>query len=254
LSNEKLIRKQYEELIQIFPGLKLFEDTPGRWVIRGVLSFSAKYQDKTINDAFSMLITLPEDYPESPPIVQETGGRIPPDFHQYPDRTLCLGAPAEVWRRFKKDPRLITFVSTMVVEYLYGYAYYEKYGKLPFGELSHGSKGIREYYQEIFNTNDVMVVLSILKPMAEGNYRGHLPCPCGSGKISRKCHGTIILDLVKNQPKERFIRDFEIILYSLNKEEIERFDKNILPKPLSKILERNLDKMHRERAKLKKYQ
>jgi len=250
LSNrqETLIQKQFEELANIYSGLVLCEDVPGLWTIRGMLSFSATFQDETITEVFSVLIALPRDYPDSPPTVQETGGRIPADFHQYHDRTLCLGAPVEVSRRFKADPCLVTFVETLVVEYLYGYIYFEKFGEMPFGELSHGAKGIREYYQGLFKTDNVQIVLSLLKVMADGTYRGNQACPCGSGKILRKCHGPSMLDLVQQQPKERFLSDATNILYSMEKGEFEHFDWKLLPK----ALKRELDEMARERAKREK--
>ncbi len=243
-SNEAEIRRQFEELSETFPDLRLSEDKPGCRVIRGILYFSATFQGVTIADSFSILIMLPQDYPNSPPIVQETGSRIPADFHQYPDRTLCLGAPVEVWRRFKSDPRLITFVETLVVEYLYAYAYFEKFNKMPFGELPHGAQGIREYYHELFQTNDAHILLALLKVLADGTYRGHHPCPCGSGKILRKCHGPSMLELLKNQPKELFLKDAENIIYSMERNEFENFDWGLLPKKLK----RELDEMARERA------
>jgi len=245
---EALIRQQFEELAQTYSGLALCEDVPGRCAIRGMLSFSATAQDVTITDAFSILIMLPHDYPNSPPTVQETGGRIPANFHQYGDRTLCLGAPVEVWRRFKADPRLVAFVGTLVVEYLYGYAHLEKHGTLPFGELSHGCQGIREYYQDLFNTDDVQIALALLKLLADDAYRGHHACPCGSGRILRKCHGPVLLGLLEHQPKERFLRDTTNILYSLEKNEMEHFNWDLLPK----ALKRELDEMAREKAKREK--
>lgn len=244
---ETLIRKQFEELANIYSGLVLCEDAPGRWTIRGVLSFSATFQDVTITDAFSILIKFPKDYPDSPPTVQETGGRIPADFHQYPDRTLCLGAPVEVWRRFKAEPRLVTFVETLVIEYLYGYAYFEKYGEMPFGELSHGAQGIREHYQELLSRR-CSIVLALLKVMADGTYHGHQACPCGSGKILRKCHGPSMLELLKQQPKERFFSDASNVLYSLKESEMKNFDWALLPKALKK----ELDQIARERARREK--
>ena len=245
---ETLIRLQFEELVQSFPGLKLCQDTPGRWVIRGTLYFSATFRGVTISDTFSILILLPNGYPEFPPVVQETGGRIPANFHQYGDRTLCLGAPVEVNRRFKADPRLLSFVGTLVVEYLYGYAYFEKTGTLPFGELSHGCQGIREYYQETFSTDDVRIALALIKVLSDGAYRGHHACPCNSGKILRKCHGAVLLELLKHQHKERFLLDATNIIYSLNDDELADFNWDLLPKQLK----RELDAMARERAKREK--
>ncbi len=248
VGKERLIHQQFEELVQTFPDLTLCQDAPGRWVIRGELSFSATFKAVTITDAFSVLIILPDDYPDSPPAVQETGGRIPGNFHQYGDRKLCLGAPAEVVRRFKADPRLLAFVQTLVIEYLYGYAYFKKYATLPFGELSHGCKGIREYYQELFNTDDVQVALALLKVLADGAYRGHHVCPCGSEQILRNCHGPILMDLLSHQPKERFIRDAENVLFSLERDEIDHFNWDLLPRQLK----REFDQMAREKAREEK--
>lgn len=247
--NEKLILQHFDELVQTYPGLAVSEDAPGRWVVRGLLAFSATFNDITINDAFSILIILPDDYPNSPPIVQETGGRIPPDFHQYRDRTLCLGAPVEVYKRFKAAARLLPFVQTLLIEYLFGYVHLKKFGILPFGELSHGCQGIREYYQNAFNTEDVNIVMGLLKILADDAYRGHLACTCGSGKILRKCHGPHLLSMQENQQRTLFLRDAENMLYSLKKEELEGFNWKLLPKEI----QRELNSIAREKAQMEKY-
>jgi hypothetical protein len=247
LSNvkETLIREHFGELVQIHPGLTLCEDAPGRWVVRGLLSFESTFNETMIKDTFSILMKLPKNYPNSPPAVEETGGRIPPDFHQYRDRRLCLAAPVEVYRRFRAAPRLLPFVQTLLVQYLFGFAHLERFGKLPFGELSHGDQGVREYYQDAFNTEDVEGVLALLKIMADDTYRGHHVCPCGSGSILRKCHGPKLLSLLESQSKNRFLCDAESVLYSLGKDNLDNFNWRLLPK----ALRRKFDVMAREEAK-----
>lgn len=249
---EDLIKQQFEELVQTFPSLRLCEDRPRHWVIRGKISFSASFQNDTITDTFSVMIILPDDYPHSPPNVQETGGRIPADFHQNPDRTLCLGIPIEVRQRFKKEPTLLAFVEKLLIPYLYSYSYFEKYGKLPFGEFAHGGKGIREYYQELFKTDDIYIVLELLKIMANGSYRGHHLCPCNSGKILRKCHGQLILKLLKEYPKEIFFKDFLYILISLEDKEKDYImkEKNFT---MPRALQRKLNEMARTKNNQEKY-
>ena len=101
---------------------------------------------------------------------------------------------------------------------------------------------------DFFSTDDVRIALALLKLLADGKYRGHLICPCGSEKILRKCHGPILLGLLKHQPKERFLRDATNILYSLEKIEMEHFDWELLPK----ALKREIDEMACERAKREK--
>lgn len=249
---EDLIKQQFEELVQTFPSLRLCEDRPRHWVIRGKISFSASFQNDTITDTFSVMIILPDDYPHSPPNVQETGGRIPADFHQNPDRTLCLGIPIEVRQRFKKEPTLLAFVEKLLIPYLYSYSYFEKYGKLPFGEFAHGGKGIREYYQELFKTDDIYIVLELLKIMANGSYRGHHLCPCNSGKILRKCHGQLILKLLKEYHKEIFFKDFLYILISLEDKEKDYImkEKNFT---MPRALQRKLNEMARTKNNQEKY-
>ena len=88
----------------------------------------------------------------------------------------------------------------------------------------------------------------LLKVMADGTYRGHHLCPCQSGKILRKCHGPVMLDLVKQQSKDRFINDATNVLYSFKESEMKDFDWSLLPK----ALKRELDEMARERAKREK--
>ena len=41
--------------------------------------------------------------------------------------------------------------------YLYGHSHYEKRGKMPFGELSQGTKGIIEDLAELFGVEALMV-------------------------------------------------------------------------------------------------
>lgn len=228
-------------MAQVFPGLTLSEDVTGRWVVRGNLSFRATFGGTTIEDAYEVLIRIPKDYPNSPPSVQETGGRIPATFHQYSDRSLCLGAPVEVSRRFRGDPRLLGFVQTMVVEYLFGYSHLQQRGTLPYGELSHGFRGILEYYQGYFGITNSRTLLALLKILAEGSYKGHHLCPCGSGKIMRRCHGPLVLDLAKTKPEAYFMVDCKLVLRAMTRAELEGVDPEVIPVELEKLLDRRLN-------------
>jgi hypothetical protein len=79
---------------------------------------------------------------------------------------------------------------------------------MPFGDLSHGVLGIIEYYTDLFGTADNVVALSLLKILAEDNYRGHHKCPCGSGRMLRKCHGPILLELKSSMPHSCYVTEY----------------------------------------------
>lgn len=244
-NTENLVRGQFDELVQVHKGLALAEDRLNRWVVRGDLSFHATYNSTTIEDAFSVLLTLPRDYPQSPPSVQETGCRISRniDYHVYP-RTgnLCLGAPLGVRLKFLENPCLMHFVNELLIPFLFSFSYKERYGKMPYGELLHGYEGICEFYQDLFGTKSQQAVLGLLKIVADNSYRGHLPCPCGSGRILRKCHGNQLRELVPIQPPASYLRDIEAVLCSLSREDLKALDKSILPRSLQKSIHKGLMK------------
>ena len=89
----------------------------------------------------------------------------------------------------------------MLDSYLYSATYYREYGVVPeYGERPHGDAGIIETYKERYQVSDEETLFSLLSYSAGMIcYRGHLPCPCGSGKRMRNCHGQIILSALNSK-------------------------------------------------------
>jgi len=218
-SKRELIMQHFEQLQNTFSGLQLKEDADGKFIVAGNISFTASHDGKTIKDDYDIEITIPDDYPQSPPTVKETASRIPrdKDNHVYPsDGTLCFGAPLAVKRTFAQERNLLWFVKEQVVQFLFSHSYKREYGTMPFGELSHGPKGILEYYQELFSVQDGWQVLGLLKILADDNYRGHTLCPCGSGQKLRHCHGDLLREIKEYQRPDAFLTEHLSIFKLLN--------------------------------------
>ena len=226
------IARQFNELAAVYPGLALTKNDSGQWTIRGDLRFRATFQETTIEDMFEIELLLPPNYPAIPPAAAETGGRIPTDFHKLTDGSFCLGTPLEVRMKFGKTQRLLPFVEDLVVPYLFSFRYWQDHGKMPFGEFSHGGKGILESYQALLSVESPSGVLALLKILGDGSYRGHQACPCGSGARLRHCHGARLLGLNSVQSADHFLRDIGAILVSLSKEDFQAVDRNILSQDL----------------------
>ena len=47
----------------------------------------------------------------------------------------------------------------------------------------------------------------ILEFIYRDRYRGHLPCPCGSGKKMRACHGDSIKPFFVNDGLKKIVED-----------------------------------------------
>jgi hypothetical protein len=212
--DELKLYDQFQELSFNFPKISLQKEKSGPWLIRGEFNFSSEYSGRRIDDSYFLEMLATEDYPDVLPKVHEVGERIPRDFHHYQDGSLCLGTPLAIRMNFKKEPTLTGFVYKCVIPYLYSFSYKSKFGKMPYDELSHGGKGILEYYKELFEISDTRRVLRLIGILTEEKHSGKTRCPCGSGKRLRACHG-IILSKIKNlQSPTEFRKDFNMIIAS----------------------------------------
>lgn len=187
---DKFERWKLGELLHDYPGLSLRPIVNGQVRLVGFLSFSAEANGlERIDDAYEVEIAVPHSFPRGLPLVTETAGRIPNDFHRDDDGSLCLGSPARQYLELNKAPTLPGFVRTCLIPYLYGFSYREKHGRLPFGELDHGMKGIMKDLAALFGIDDEksaqeMVRLAGMKKRNANKRR----CPCGSGRRLGKCH------------------------------------------------------------------
>lgn len=210
-SHHVLVNTQYAELSEIYSGLALERREEGL-AIKGLLDFSATYEERRIQDSFEVEILIPENYPKTLPVAKEIGGRIPRAFHKNDDESLCLGAPADIKIKFSEKPSLLGFIENLLIPFLFSFSCSEQNGSLPYGELSHGGKGLVEYYNDFFGVNDEVAVLGFLKILASDNYRGHQECPCRSGRKVRQCHGDVLLRLKTIQRPDEYLFEYLSVL------------------------------------------
>ena len=207
MDKQTVIQVHFKDLQKIHPDFEINVKGKEFFSIQGSINFSVEYNEISIADGFRIKILIPENYPDKPPSVQEINGRIPGTFHTNGDGTLCLGPPLEVGLVFAEEPNLVAFVTKLVIPYLFSFCYWEKFGEMPFGEYSHGGKGILEHYKKLLNISDEIVIFDFLRILAKNNYKGHHACPCGSGNKLRHCHGRIIMEIINIQNQENFIFD-----------------------------------------------
>src|ERR1035441_8879173 len=111
------------ELLDKYPGLRLCPAEKGCTTIAGSLEFSAQaHKQRQVMDNYEISISVPPDFPRTPPQVRETGGRLPRDYHKLDDGHLCLGSPTRLRLILAETQKLLSFVERCVVPYLYGYS------------------------------------------------------------------------------------------------------------------------------------
>ncbi|WP_256760894.1 hypothetical protein [Cohnella sp. WQ 127256] len=208
ITNEAIVN-EYKELSRVHQELKLYSGHEGI-CIKGCLHFEAVSSGhEQITDKFLIEVFVLNDYPNSLPVAKEVGGRIQNSFHTNSDGSLCLAAPLAMKMTFLENPTLLGYINHLVIPFLYSYSYQEKFGTLPFGELEHGGAGLLTYYKELLHVESDMATLKFLLILAKGSFRGHVTCPCGSGKRTRNCHGDQLIRLQSVQTVNQFRAELE---------------------------------------------
>lgn len=187
---ERLSRWRLEELLIRYPTLRLVPGPSGSVRLAGALRFIAKAPAREeIADEYHVEIDVPDCFPEQLPVVRETQGRIPADFHKLDDGTLCLGSPTRLLLIARESATLPRFVDRCVVPYLYGHAYFEKYRTMPFGELQHGAAGIRDDFASLLGVGDISAVPEFIRLTSMRRRQANKQrCPCGSLRRLGRCH------------------------------------------------------------------
>ena len=172
-------------------GLRVVPGGAGQVVIAGELEIRATGpDDELIEDSYAIEMRIPRTYPSRGcPQVFETGGRIPQDYHRLTNGSLCLGAPTRLREVALRTPHIGDFIEEVVVPYLYGYSYFLRHKRMPFGELAHGEQGLAQDLLAMVGmpcgTNIDRLVEALSMPRRHAN---KLPCPCESGRRLGKCH------------------------------------------------------------------
>jgi len=201
----ELLVGRYPELIAISEGDIV--------VIRG--SFPIVHENEVL-DRFSIELRIPKDFPDSIPTLRETGGRIPrtPDHHINANGESCPLVPEE-WLLLPREERTIaSFLDGPVRNFFLFQALKERGESWPWDERPHGRAGLLQSYAEMLGVAKDLVP-AYLYCLSRKELKGHLDCPCGSGKRLRSCHLTQVRDLRDKIPVE-LAKSAEARLKSMN--------------------------------------
>lgn len=152
--------------------------------------------------SFEIELFIPDNFPRTEPVLRETGGRIPrkASRHINPNGDCCV----TVWEHFllsAPDLSIQGYLNGPVNEYFLGQSWFEKKQEWPFGERSHGRKGLVEAYSDLLGASPKEQDLTYrLRMLAQDWPKGHWQCPCGSGRKLRGCHRDAMMELHQRIP------------------------------------------------------
>jgi hypothetical protein len=186
------------EVCGTYPDLRVREAEDGCIVVRG--GFPIMHEDELL-DHYSVEIRIPPKFPDEVPIVIELDGRIPAtgDRHAFKAGNLCVEVP-EDWL-LRRDRSLLAYLNGPLREYFIADALVALGEERPFPARPHNSAGLLEAYGEMLETTDPLATRRYLDTLSHKKIRGHWPCPCGSGRKLRDCHGAEVRALQARIPR-----------------------------------------------------
>ena len=206
--NRKLFREERKTLASAFPLLRLAVVGP-EFKINSVCTlkrecavvhgmYNLRIPDSCRQIEYGIVLVLPSNYPKRPPQMFCNDPKLPIggiERHIMKDGSACLGVGAEIGLQWFHDSTIADFLGHLVAPFLVWQAYYDEYGKPPWGDLSHGSQGILECYAELLGRSADSTVVGFMELLGKKNSpKGHEPCPCNSGKRLRDCHRDLVYD------------------------------------------------------------
>lgn len=217
MSTYRFSEEELKNTLKKYP--KLEQGSDG--VLTGEIDINHQYDDTHLVDSFKISIEVDSEYPKSFPKLYEVGDRTKKiadkyrirdyrDLHCYAVRqagSACLCAPQEKRIKFPEGSDLSVYIDSLVVPYLFGLSYYDKFEKWPWGERSHGAMGALEAYADLDNPSQEDIFQTLFTVRIERNWieyhkqiRKISPlknCPCDSRKSFSKCHGDAFLGIKK---------------------------------------------------------
>ena len=126
----------------------------GDTILSGKIHFRRQYKEISIDDSYSLSISIPQNCPLDIPNVVETEQKIPhkSEFHINPDGSLCLGSPLRIMFLLNKTQDLNSYYEHFIIPYLFAVSVKLRDNSkgMIFDELAHGKKGVVDDYAQLF--------------------------------------------------------------------------------------------------------
>jgi len=176
--------------------------------IEGELSFKINNDGYKIEDSYRVRVDFNKYDSNGFPQVFELSGKIYDiarkhkmdisNLHINPKGDFCLSIPKKKSIIDSQNFCLKDFFENHVEMFLYQMSYFDKEGKLPWGEYAHGYRGHIEYYAEgNINLNELLHRLDKIEIIQALMTNRQSQCLCGSGEKLRKCHPLVFAGVNK---------------------------------------------------------
>jgi len=208
----EIIQKHFLDAQERYPKLQHLIQENNTWKINGVIDVID--DEDGYWDSYEVSIVMPDDYPDSLPILMETSNKIERhiDWHMISGGVCCLSTQAKMYYDLGGDIKLVKWLNEFAHPFLANHVYRVKTGHYANEEFSHGNKGILEGWKKIIQLEDNIQTFTYLQQMiGRKSLSLNQKCFCGSGKKYKRCYLLNQRDHLMNIPTSQIIKDITAI-------------------------------------------
>lgn len=201
------IQTEVNELLMHYQKLSISKEDATGIHLSGTIDVYRSALDYILQKQYVVEIEVPKALDKLPVVFDKKGAVSSNYAHKYVDGSLCLETDSYIMYRFIDGMNLVAWMDEFVEPYFFSYEFFCRFGKYPFGERPHNAEGIIHTYQDLWHESDPLITFQLLRYAAEEQYRGHLFCPCNSGKRIRNCHGPIMFSYMSDTRRLEILRN-----------------------------------------------
>jgi hypothetical protein len=164
--------------------------------------------------SFIIKISIPPRYPFEFPILYECRNDIPHiiDRHISMDGSCCVCVTQEEDIRKRTGITIKEFIFEYVIPFFANQIYFEtNNNSWANGDYLHGYNGFIQYYQELFKTMDINIIVLGFRCFFAKSMKSYEKCFCGSNLKYRKCH-LKALDQMEKMSSLRLKNDYKLLI------------------------------------------
>lgn len=171
--------------------------------IAGEYFLNREFNEKIYQHIFYLVVIVDKTGQLSIPIVYLPKEQRPYKFeHLYKDNSCCLGLTHELIGIWGEKQSAIDFFEKIIDPFLINLLSCRNTGKCATEERPHGEDGLADYYKDLLGMTAIEcknALFYLYQKVRRGELaKGHNPCPCGSGKKLRHCHGKQINEFLNH--------------------------------------------------------
>ena len=189
------------------PGLAVLVDN-GYVIAAGI--YGVFDQEDNLAGSYKIMITFPQNFPDAYPSLWVMEERLWCNLerHVIGHGLACFCLDHEYSQYMREPGDIESFLDALVRPWMLGQAYYDKFGKWPFPAWAHGDEAYYQLFGEYLGISDKKAIRNFIDLVTcERRVRGHVRCPCGSGKRIRNCHPDIV-DKARQAVKKPFRKEY----------------------------------------------